>query len=144
MTPLRQGYGGQAPTQEWHHVDAKNKVLGRLATKLASLLIGKHRRDYAPNKIAPVYIVVTNTDHVTLTGNKEVQKKYYRYSGYPGGMKSRTVADQRRRDSRRLIEAAVFGMLPKNSLRDKRILHLKLYPGADHPHMPQLNVKKES
>lgn len=142
-TPLRQGFAGQAPL-EWHHYDAKDKVLGRLATQVASLLTGKHRTDYAANKVAPVYVVVTNTDKVALTGRKEAQKKYYRYSGYPGGMKARTVGEQRRRDSRRIIHAAVFGMLPKNSLRAKRMLHLKLYAGNEHPHLPQLNPPKQS
>jgi len=127
---------------EWHHLDAKNQVLGRLATKVASLLIGKHQTEYAANKVAPVYVVVTSSNDVVLTGRKEEQKKYYRYSGYPGGMRSRTVKEVRQKDSTRIIEAAVFGMLPKNSLRDKRMQHLKIYPTAEHPHMAQLNTPK--
>lgn len=122
---------------EWHHFDAKDQVLGRLATKIAVLLMGKHRPDYATNKVAPVYVVVTNTDHVALTGRKEDQKLYRHATGYPGGLKERTVREQRRRDSRRIVEEAVIGMLPKNNLRAFRMRHLKLYPGETHPHMAQ-------
>lgn len=128
----------QAPRGEWHHIDAGNKVLGRIATQVAGLLLGKHRPDYTARAVAPVIVVVTNTDTVVLTGRKEQQKKYYRYSGYPGGMKERSLAEQRRRDSRRIVAAAVEGMLPKNSLRKHRLQHLKLYAGAEHPHEAQL------
>ena len=130
-----------AMTQEWHHFDAKGKVLGRLATPITQLLLGKHRADYAANRVAAVYVVVTNSDEVVLTGRKEEQKMYRRYSGYPGGLKERTAKDVRARDSRRLIWEAVFGMLPKNSLRRERMLHLKIYPTAEHPHMAQINSK---
>ena len=125
---------------EWHLIDANRRVLGRLATETASLLLGKHRVDYAANKVSPVYVVITNSDTVVLTGRKEEQKKYRRYSGYPGGLKERTVREVRARDSRRLVWEAVFGMLPKNSLRTKRMLHLKIYPTKEHPHLPQLNT----
>lgn len=123
---------------EWHHFDAKGKVLGRLATEVASLLLGKHRLDFAPHKISPVFVVITNTDEVAVTGDKEKQKMYYHYSGYPGGLSERSLREQRQRDSRRIISAAVGGMLPKNSLRDKRLQHLKLYRGAEHPHLAQI------
>lgn len=126
------------PTGEWHHIDADHKVLGRMATKVAGLLIGKHRPDFAPNKVMPVYVVITNTDTVTLTGRKEQQKMYRHYTGYPGGLKERTAREVRQRDSRKLVADAVFGMLPKNSLRTDRMLHLKLYTGKDHPHLPQI------
>jgi len=126
---------------EWHHIDAKDKILGRIATQIASLLLGKHRPDYAAHRVAPVYVVVTNCKEVAVTGRKEDKKKYYRYSGYPGGMKSRTVREVRERDPRQLIEAAVFGMLPKNSLRTERMQHLRVYTTADHPHLPQFNQK---
>lgn len=125
---------------EWHLIDAQNQVLGRLATRIAYLLTGKHRLDYAPHRVAPVYVVVTNTNQVVLTGQKEKQKVYRHYTGYPGGLKERTVAEQRHRDSRKLVQEAVFGMLPKNSLREKRMKHLKLYPQAEHPHAAQLTV----
>lgn len=131
-----------ANTMEWHHFDAKDAVLGRLATQIAALLIGKHRTDFAKNIVAPVYVVVTNTDLVALTGRKEEQKMYRHYSGYPGGLKERSVAEQRRRDSRVIVSEAIYGMLPKNNLRDERMRHLKLYAGADHPHLPQLSPAK--
>lgn len=123
---------------EWYHIDAKGKVLGRLATQAAAWLIGKHRTDFSSNVIAPVYVVITNTDHVVLTGRKEEQKKYRHYTGYHGGLKERSVAEQRRRDSRRIIEEAVYGMLPKNNSRKLRMRHLKLYSGEQHPHLAQL------
>lgn len=128
----------EQPRPEWHFLEAQNKVLGRLATEIASLLLGKHRLDYAAHKVSPVFVVVTNSDEVVLTGRKEDQKMYRRYSGYPGGMRERTARQVRSRDSRRLVEMAVFGMLPKNSLRAERMKHLKIYPGAEHPHLPQL------
>lgn len=127
---------------EWHQLDAKDQVLGRLATKIAMLLMGKHRADFELNQAKPVFVVVTNTDHVVLTGKKEDQKMYRHYSGYPGGLKERTVREQRLRDSRVIIEQAVVGMLPKNNLRAVRMRRLKLYAGIDHPHLPQLNQPK--
>lgn len=127
-----------APPGEWHHLDAKGKVLGRIATQAAVYLLGKHRTDFAPNIVAPVYVVITNTDHVVLTGRKEEQKMYRHYTGYHGGLRERSVAEQRRRDSRRIIEEAVYGMLPKNNSRKLYMRHLKLYPGDQHPHLPQL------
>ncbi len=123
---------------EWHQIDAKERVLGRLATQTASLLLGKHRIDSEANQAAPVYVVITNTDQVVLTGKKELQKIYYRHSGYPGGLKERTAAEQRRRDSRKMVRDAVSGMLPKNKLRDKRLAHLKLYAGEEHAHQAQI------
>lgn len=125
-------------TDEWHIIDARDQVLGRLATKIAALLNGKLRTDYAANTVAPVYVVVTNTDHVVLTGNKENAKMYRHYTGYPGGLRERSVREQRVRDSRVIIEQAVFGMLPKNNLRAVRIRHLKLYVGDEHPHQAQM------
>lgn len=123
---------------EWHHVDAAGAVLGRLATRVAKLLLGKHRLDWQKNIVVPVYVVVTNTNDVVLTGKKEKQKLYHHHTGYPGGVKARSAADVRKRDSRRLVQLAVEGMLPKNSLRQLRLGHLKLYTGATHPHEAQL------
>ncbi len=127
-----------AATAEWHLVDARDQVLGRLATRIASLIIGKHRPDFAKHTIAPVYVIVTNTDHVVLTGKKEDAKMYRHYTGYPGGLRERSVREQRARDSRVIVEQAVYGMLPKNNLRDERMRHLKLYPGTEHPHQAQV------
>jgi len=124
--------------QPMHVFDADKKILGRLATEIAVLLLGKHRPDYAPNKVAPVYVVVTNTNTVMLSGNKENVKTYYHHTRYAGGLKSRPIAEQRRRDSRVIIENAVSGMLPKNSLRDDRLKHLRLFTGAEHTHKAQI------
>lgn len=123
---------------EWHHLNATDAVLGRLATTIATLLIGKHQLQWQRHAVAPIYVVVTNTDRVALTGKKEQQKMYRRHTGYPGGLREETAGRLRQRDSRRLIRLAVEGMLPKNSLRAKRLDHLKLYRGADHPHAAQL------
>lgn len=123
---------------EWHHFDAADAVLGRLATKIATLLIGKHQPEWQQHAVAPVYVVVTNTDRVVLTRKKEQQKMYRRYTGYPGGLREETALHLKQRDSRRMIQLAVEGMLPKNSLRARRMGHLKLYRGADHPHAAQL------
>lgn len=123
---------------EWHHVDAADAVLGRLATRVALLLLGKHRAEWQRHLVAPVYVVVTNTDRVALTGKKEQQKLYRHHTGYPSGVRTQAAAAVRQRDSRRLVRIAVEGMLPKNSLRPRRMTHLKLYRGADHPHQAQL------
>jgi large subunit ribosomal protein L13 len=123
---------------EWHHLNAEGKVLGRLATQTAHLLMGKHRPDYVSYLLAPVRVVITNTNKVVLTGRKEDQKMYRHNTGYPSGVRERSVAEQRRRDSRRIVEEAVFGMLPKNKLRTLRMRNLKLYQEAEHPHLPQI------
>lgn len=123
---------------EWHLIDAQDRVLGRLATSAARLLLGKHRVESAPQAVAPVNVVIINTDKVAVTGRKEMTKTYRRYTGYPGGLRTRTLREQRRRDSRWLVEQAVAGMLPKNSLRPLRLRHLKLYRGSTHPHEANL------
>lgn len=128
---------------EWHVFDANKKVLGRMAQKIAILLQGKHRVDYAPNIVLPVYVIVTNTNKVAVTGRKEQAKMYRHYSGYPGGLKERSLAEQRRRDSRIIIKHAVYGMLPKNNLRDERMKHLKLFKEENHSHQAQIRVKEE-
>jgi len=127
-------------TPEWHHLDAEGKVVGRLATEVARLLLGKHRLDFTRHQIAPVFVVVTNTDKVIFTGRKEEQKSYHHFTGYPGGLKTRSVAEQRRRDSRKIVFEAVWGMLPTNSLRRERMNHLKLYATDKHPHGAQLGA----
>jgi large subunit ribosomal protein L13 len=128
---------------EWHAFDADNKVLGRMAQEIAVLLQGKHRVDYVPNVVLPVFVLVTNTDKVAVTGKKEQAKMYRHYSGHPGGLKERTLAEQRRRDSRVIVEHAVYGMLPKNNLRDERMKHLKLFKDEEHPHEAQINTKEK-
>jgi large subunit ribosomal protein L13 len=124
---------------EWHVLDASKQSLGRLATQAAQLLLGKHRTDFSAHQVAPVYVIVTNSDQIVLTGNKRQQKVYRHHTGYPGHLKTRTLEDQLRRDSRWIVQQAIAGMLPKNKLRDRRLRQLKIYPTASHPHQPQLH-----
>lgn len=133
----------QKPTEvsrKWYVLDASSAPLGRLSTEIAKLLTGKHKPTFTPHTDGGDYVIVINTDKCVLTGNKEHSKKYYRHSGYPGGIKERTVAEQRQKDSRKIIEASVFGMLPKNKLRDGRMLRLKLYTEDKHQHEAQKPV----
>ena len=121
-------------TRQWHYFDAKGRILGRLSTQIAILLIGKGKVDFAPNLDGGDYVVVTNSDSVKLTGKKELNKLYYSHSNYPGGFKTISVHEQRAKDSRRLIIHAVSKMLPKNKLRADRLQRLKVFPGSEHPY----------
>jgi large subunit ribosomal protein L13 len=123
---------------KWHHIDASGQILGRMATEIAVLLQGKDQADYAPNKIANTRVVITNTNSVALSGRKEDQKLYRHYSGYPGGLKERSVREQRHRDSTKIVERAIEGMLPKNNLRKQLMRHVYFYPDANHPHQAHL------
>ncbi|HSX24419.1 MAG TPA: 50S ribosomal protein L13 [Candidatus Andersenbacteria bacterium] len=125
---------------EWHLIDATSAPLGRIATQIASLLLGKHLTGSAKHTVAPVHIVVINADSLVVTGKKKEQKMYRKYSGYPGGLRERTLTEQMNRDSSFVIRQAVSGMLPKNNLRDDRLHNLHIYPGAEHPHMAQINT----
>lgn len=132
--------GARAP--EWHVLNATEQPLGRLATRAAHLLLGKHRTDFAKNKVAPVYVVVTNSDALVVTGAKRKQKFYRRHTRHPGGLKERSLEDALAADSRWVIKEAVAGMLPKNSLRSQRLNQLKIYKQANHPHLPQVGPVK--
>ncbi|HLC49359.1 MAG TPA: 50S ribosomal protein L13 [Candidatus Andersenbacteria bacterium] len=123
---------------EWHVIDAKSGTLGRLATKVASLLLAKHRTDSEKHVAAPVRVIVINSDDLKVTGKKKKQKMYRRYTGYPGGLRERTLQEQMGKDSRFVIEQAVIGMLPKNRLRASRMRNLYVYPTAEHPHLAQV------
>jgi large subunit ribosomal protein L13 len=127
---------------EWHVIDAESNTLGRLSTQIASLLLAKHRTDSEKHVAAPVRVIVINSDTLKVTGKKKDQKMYRKYSGYIGGLRERTMKDQMSRDSRVIIEQAVFGMLPKNRLRASRMRNLYIYPTAEHPHMAQINPEK--
>lgn len=127
---------------EWHVLDASSKTLGRLSTEIASLLLGKHRTDSEKHVAAPVRVVVVNSDTLKVTGKKREQKMYRKYSGYPGGLRERTLKEQMGKDSRFVIEQSVFGMLPKNRLRASRMRNLYIYPTAEHPHMAQVKGEK--
>ena len=128
---------GSAIRQEWWVVDASNKVLGRLATRVAKVLCGKHRAHYLPYLDTGDFVVVTNADKVLLTGNKAEDKLYHRHTGYPGGLKSVRAKDLAVKYPERLIEAAVRGMLPKSKLGRKQLKKLKVYRGSSHPHEAQ-------
>ena len=119
---------------EWRVVDAENKTLGRMASQVASLLMGKHKSIYAPHIDTGDYIVVINAAKVKVTGKKAEQKIYYRHSGYPGGLKSPTFKEMFNKHPTRVIEHAVRGMLPKNRLGRAMFKKLKVYPGSEHPH----------
>lgn len=121
----------------WYVVDASNKILGRLATKVASLIIGKHKPAYTPHVLCGDFVVVTNAKAIVLTGNKEDQKMYKTYTGYPGGLHQRTARDIRQRKPEYMITEAVRRMLPKGRLGRKMITRLKVYAGPEHPHAAQ-------
>lgn len=123
--------------KSWFVVDAKGQVLGRMATKIATVLMGKHKSTYTAHVDVGDFVVVINSDKVRLTGNKENQKIYFRHSGFPGGLKERTFAEQMKRDSTRIVKLAVRNMLPKNILSRKRLSKLKVYAGDSHPHEAQ-------
>jgi len=111
--------------------DANGKVLGRLATEIAKVLSGRNKVDYVPNIDGGDFAVVINSDKVRVTGNKANGKMYHHFSGYPGGISSIAFKDQMKKDSRKIIKSALFGMLPKNNLRSKMMLRLKIYKGAE-------------
>lgn len=115
--------------------DAQGKILGRLATHAAKLLSGKGKVDFAPHIDGGDFVVITNTDGIVATGRKGTQKIYHRFSGYPGGITSISLRDQLKKDSRKVIEEAVYGMLPKNKLRDRMMTRLLLYRDSQHPHV---------
>ena len=132
--------GEARENQEWFVVDAEGQTLGRLATRVAHVLRGKHKPTFAPHLDVGDFVIVTNASKVRLTGNKEDDKMYYRHSGRPGNLKTESAGQMRNRKPVRLIELAVKGMLPKNSLGRSQYGKLKVYPGATHPHAAQKPV----
>ena len=123
--------------RKWYIVDAKDKVLGRLASKLAYMLQGKHRPDYTPHVDQADFIVVVNVEKIKLTGKKLDQKIYWRHSGYIGGLKLETARKLLERKPEQLIYLAVKRMLPRNRMRKKLLKKLKIYAGPNHPHLAQ-------
>jgi len=122
----------------WYVIDAEDQVLGRLATRVATILRGKHRPEFTPHVDHGDGVIVVNVDKVRLTGRKAEQKTYYRHSGYPGSIKSATAAEVLASPhSDRVVRNAVRGMLPKNALGRKLLRKLRLYAGPDHPHAAQ-------
>ena len=120
--------------REWHVMDASDKVLGRFATQVASLLMGKHKPMFSPNLDTGDFVVVINAAKIKVTGNKAKQKLYYRHSGYPGGLKSVSLEKMIQTHPTRVIEHAVKGMLPHNRLGARMFKKLKVYAGETHPH----------
>lgn len=129
--------------QKWYVVDAAGKTLGRLATEVATLLRGKHKPTYTPHIDTGDFVIVINSSQITLTGKKLEQKRYYRHSGFPGGLKSITAGDLRASRPERMIEAAVKGMLPKGPLGRSQLKKLKVYAGSEHPHQAQQPIPYE-
>ena len=129
--------------QKWYLVDAQNKTLGRLATRIAHILRGKHKPEFTPNADIGDYVVVINADKIKVTGAKETDKIYYHHSGYTGGIKSVTFDKLLAKFPRRVIEHAVKGMLNKGPLGRKVLQKLKVYAGTEHPHQAQKLEKLE-
>ena len=124
-------------TRQWHVIDATDVVLGRLASHVAVLLRGKHKPIFAPHVDTGDFVIVVNADKISLSGNKLQDKRAYRHSGYPGGLRAVSYAELMEKHPERAIEKAVKGMLPKNSLGRKTLSKLKVYAGPDHPHQAQ-------
>ena len=124
----------------WFFIDAKDKTLGRISTEIASTLKNKYSIYYTPYQRNKSNIIVINAAHIKISGQKKYQKIYYRHSGRPGGLKKETFLELQKRIPERIIEKAVKGMLPKNALGRKLFTQLKVYSGANHPHMAQKPV----
>ncbi len=129
--------------RRWYLVDAKNKVLGRLSTRIAMLLQGKHKATYSPNFLCGDYVVVVNAKYIRVSGKKAEQKVYDRYSGYPGGIKEISFKKLREKNPSRLLYLAVRGMVPKSRLGKRMIRLLKVYPEEKHKHQAQNPQKLE-
>ena len=123
--------------KKWLLLDASDKTLGRLSTKISLILMGKNKAKYTPHNDLGDYIIVINAEKIKVTGNKDIQKKYYRHSGYPGGLKSSTFSEIIEKNPEDIILKAVKGMLPKNKLSNSMISKLKVYKGENHPHIGQ-------
>jgi large subunit ribosomal protein L13 len=134
---------GNDITRQWHVIDASDVVLGRLASQVAVLLRGKHKPIFAPHVDTGDFVIVINAGKVALSGNKLEQKRAYRHSGYPGGLRSISYGELMEKRPERIVEKAVRGMLPKNSLGRQTLRKLKVYAGPDHPHSAQQPVPFE-
>ena len=132
-------YVANAATREriWLLVDAEGKTLGRLATQIADALRGKRKPEYTPHVDTGDFVIVVNAEKIVVTGNKRADKRYYRHSGYPGGLRSRTFEEMLARRPEEIIRKAVKGMLPRNRLARKQLTKLKVYAGPEHPHAAQ-------
>jgi len=129
--------------RQWYVIDATDVVLGRLASQVATLLKGKHKPIYAPHIDTGDFVIVVNAEKVALTGNKREQKRAYRHSGYPGGLRSMSYKELLERHPERAVEKAIKGMLPKNRLGRRMFKKVKVYAGPNHPHQAQQPVPFE-
>jgi large subunit ribosomal protein L13 len=123
--------------RNWLVVDANGQTLGRLATQIADSLRGKRKPEYTPHCDTGDFVIVVNAEKISVTGNKRTEKRYYRHSGYPGGLRSRTLEEMLARRPEEVIRKAVKGMLPRNRLGRAQLTKLKVYAGPDHPHAAQ-------
>jgi large subunit ribosomal protein L13 len=123
--------------RDWYVVDAEGQTLGRLATRIADTLRGKRKPEYTPHIDTGDFVIVVNAEKIRVTGDKLSSKVYWRHSGYPGGIKSRTLGEQLRRRPEEVIRKAVKGMLPRNRLARRQLSKLKVYAGPEHPHQAQ-------
>ncbi len=128
-------------TRKWYLLDAQEISLGRLSTKASALLVGKTKPSYSPHIDGGDFVVIINSDLLRVTGDKLQKKTYYRHTGYPGGLKEMTLEKAIAKDSTKVIEASIKGMLPVNKLRDGRLKRLKIYPGSEHNHTAQSPTK---
>jgi large subunit ribosomal protein L13 len=124
-------------SREWYLVDADGQTLGRLATLIADTLRGKRKPEYTPHVDTGDFVVVVNAEKIVVTGNKLDQKRYHRHSGYPGGLRSRSLREQLGRRPTEVLRLAVKGMLPKSRLARRQLTKLKIYTGPEHPHAAQ-------
>src|SRR3954449_2051439 len=123
--------------RNWLVVDATDKTLGRLATQIADALRGKNKPEYTPHCDVGDFVIVVNAEKVTVTGKKREDKRYYRHSGFPGGLRSRTFEEMQARRPEEIIRLAVKGMVPRSRLARKQLTKLKIYAGPEHPHVAQ-------
>ncbi|MFL5819764.1 MAG: 50S ribosomal protein L13 [Solirubrobacteraceae bacterium] len=123
--------------RNWYVIDAAGRTLGRLATQIADALRGKRKPEYTPHVDTGDFVIVVNAEKISVTGDKLAQKRYYRHSGYPGGLRSRTLREMLDRRPEEVIRKAVRGMMPRNRLARKQLTKLRVYAGPDHPHAAQ-------
>jgi len=129
--------------KKWYIIDARNKVLGRVASRAAAILRGKHKPAYTPHVDMGDNVIILNADKVILTGSKASKKIYYHHTSYPGGLKQISFLDMMKKDPTFALRSAIKGMLPKNRLGRKQLMHVKIYAGENHPHQAQKPEKLE-
>ena len=133
----------QQQGKQWHLLDATDQTLGRLASRIAGILSGKRRADFSPNLDMGDFVVVINAERISVTGRKREQKVYYRHSGYPGGLREKSLQAQLDEHPDRVLRLAVKGMLPRNKIGRRSLRRLHVYAGSQHPHAAQLNSSNE-